>query len=432
MHLLSRANSSNGRAAVLIAAASGRALGAAARRAGYRPLVVDFFADADTREICAKSRPAERGFETGFTEENLIPSLEEIAEGEAPYGVVYGAGFEDRPWLLDSLAQRFTLLGNPPDVVRLVKDPVRLADVCAALEIPHPEIRVKRPAKYRDWLVKSAGGSGGTHVAPASAALAQDAAIYFQHRVEGEPVSIQFVADGTHTLVIGSSRQWAAPAPGQPFRFGGVLRPAVLQPEMDRRLRQAAAAVSAECGLRGLNTIDFLVKDSSFTLLEINPRPGAALDIFEDEPGALFRAHINACFGLLPDDPLGFTGSSAAAIAYTGHAIASMPDFEWPEWTADWQTAGSALRAHDPICTVKAKADEPMSARALVEARANLLLAQFEHIRKQNNGNAEETTLEDRRAEYQHVGWAGGGPADRELRKAADCGFKGGKRRDGY
>jgi uncharacterized protein len=432
MHSLSRANSSEEGAAVLIAAASGRALAAAARRAGYRPLVVDFFADADTREICAESRPVEGGIETGFTEQNLIPALEEIAEGEAPNGVVYGAGFEDRPGLLDSLAQRFTLLGNPPDVVRQVKDPVRLAEACAALEIPHPEIREKRPAKHCDWLVKSAGGSGGTHVAPASAALAHDAAIYFQRRVEGEPVSIQFVADGTHTLVVGSSRQWAAPAPGQPFRFGGVLRPAVLSPEMDRHLRHATAAVSAECGLRGLNTIDFLVNDSSFTLLEINPRPGAALDIFEDETGALFRAHINACFGLLPDDPLGFAGSSAAAIAYTGHAIASMPDFEWPEWTADRQTAGSALRAHDPICTVKAKADEPSSARALVEARANLLLAQLEHMRKQNNGNWEETTLEDRRGEYQHIGWAGGGPADRGCRKVADCGFKGGNRRDGH
>ncbi len=34
--------------AVLIAATSGRALAASARRAGYRPLVADFFGDHDT------------------------------------------------------------------------------------------------------------------------------------------------------------------------------------------------------------------------------------------------------------------------------------------------------------------------------------------------------------------------------------------------
>src|SRR5262245_16649741 len=180
MHLLSRAKSSEEGAAVLIAAASGRAIAAAACRAGYRPLVLDFFADTDTREICAATCQVEGGIENGFTEENLIPALEEIAEGENPCGVVYAAGFEDRPGLLECLAQRFTLLGNPPAVVRHIKDPVRLAGLCAALSIPHPEIRLENPEEPQKWLLKSAGGSGGTHVAPVSAAPADDAAIYFQ------------------------------------------------------------------------------------------------------------------------------------------------------------------------------------------------------------------------------------------------------------
>ena len=37
--------------AVLIAARSGRALAACARRSGYRPLVADMFGDLDTREL---------------------------------------------------------------------------------------------------------------------------------------------------------------------------------------------------------------------------------------------------------------------------------------------------------------------------------------------------------------------------------------------
>jgi uncharacterized protein len=425
MPLLSRAKSSEAGAVILIVAASGRALAAAARRAGYRPLAVDFFADVDTRAICAASRCVEDGFENGFTEDNLIPALEEIAEGEDPCGVVCGAGFEDRPELLARVAQRFTLLGNPPDVVRRVKDPLWLAQLCAALKIPHPETSLNRPAEPQNWLVKSVGGSGGTHVAPASAAPTQDAAIYFQRRAEGETISIQFLADGANTQVIGLSRQWAAPAPGEPFRFGGILRPANLPPKVDYQLRQAATAMTAACGLRGFNTIDFLVKDSAYTLIEINPRPGAALDVFEDSMGSLFRAHVNACMGSLPDYPLEFTGAAAASIAYTRDAIAALPDFEWPEWTADRQQANSALRAHDPLCTIKAAGAEPSIARALVEARTNLLLDRLAHIQNQKTSSGKETAREDKQTQYQHIGGAGGGPADRGCLPVADCGRQG-------
>ncbi len=422
MPLPLRAKSPNKRAAVLIVAASGRALAAAARRAEYRPLVLDFFNDSDTREICTRSRRVERGLSEGFTEENLFPALAEIMDGEDPCGVVYGAGFEDRPELLERLAQRFALLGNLPDAVRRVKDPFRLAQFCAELKIPHPEIRRKMPSEQKNWLVKSAGGSGGTHVAPASAALAEDEGTYFQRRAKGEPISIQFLADGANTKVTGFTRQWAAPTPGEPFRFGGILRPANPALEAGCQLRQAAAALTAACGLRGLNTIDFLVEVGAYTLLEINPRPGAALDIFEDRKGSLFRAHVDACTGCLPDYPLEFTGAAAAAIAYTRCAIASMPDLEWPEWTADRQNAGSTLRAHDPVCTIKARANEPLSARAIVEARTNLLLERLAHIQKRNNNKGKETTLEDKQAEYQHLGGAGGGPVDRGCREVAGCG----------
>ena len=106
-----------------------------------------------------------------------------------------------------------------------------------------------------------------------------------------------------------------------------------------RSSRRAAEAVTAACGLRGLNSIDFLVDGEAFTLIEINPRPGATLDIFEDCGGALFRAHVDACLGRLPARPLAFEGAAAAAIAYARRDIAAMPELDWPDWTADRQKA---------------------------------------------------------------------------------------------
>ena len=380
MPSLSRVRSPETGAAILIAADSGRALAAAARRAGYRPLVADFFDDSDTRGFCAANRLIEGGLEAGINAGNLIAALEALAGDEAPCGLVYGAGFEDRAGLLELVAQRWTLFGNHPEVVRGVKDPVRLAELCVVLNIPHPKISARMPMDRRHWLVKSAGGSGGSHVAPAGARRAEGEKIYFQRIAAGEPVSILFLADGAKARMVGSSRQWAAPAPDEPFRFGGSLRPAGLSPGLETRLRRAGEAITATCGLRGLNSIDFLVEGSEYTLIEVNPRPGATLDIFEDRGGSLFRAHMDSCLGRLPRRRLEFAGAAAAGIAYARREIPSMPAIDWPNWTSDRQKARSALRPNDPFCTIKARAGKPQRARALVEARTNLILGRLEQI----------------------------------------------------
>jgi hypothetical protein len=57
-----------------------------------------------------------------------------------------------------------------------------------------------------------------------------------------------------------------------------------------------------------------------------------------------------------------------------------MPEFDWPGWTADRQKAHSEVRAHDPLCTIVARAAKPARARALLEARTNWILGQLEQV----------------------------------------------------
>ncbi len=382
--------------AVLIAAASGRALAAAARRAGYAPIVADFFDDTDTRALAAATRRAGDP-QTGFAAETLLPALEQLAEGlavgPAPIGFVYGAGFEDRVALLEEIAGRWPLIGNPAGVVRRAKDPAFVAELCARLKIPHPEISLVRPRDPEGWLVKSVGGAGGRHVAPASAWRASDENIYFQRIAPGEPVSMLTLCNGSDARVLGSSRQWAAPAPGEPFRYGGCVRPAGLPAPLESRLAGAARSLAGASGLIGLNSFDFLVADEAFALIEINPRPGATLDIFEN--GLLFQAHVDACRGPSPAAALEFPGAAAAQIAYARRDIAAMPALDWPDWAADRPAAGSALRLYDPLCTIKACAADPARARALVIERTALLLDGIDQFGERN--------IERDGAEHQHA-----------------------------
>ena len=62
-----------------------------------------------------------------------LTALVDAAMEEEPGDVIYGASFENHPKLVERLAERHTLLGNPPEVLRAVRDPARLAAVLGDL-----------------------------------------------------------------------------------------------------------------------------------------------------------------------------------------------------------------------------------------------------------------------------------------------------------
>jgi predicted ATP-grasp superfamily ATP-dependent carboligase len=357
--------------AVLIAALSGRALAACARRGGYRPLVADLFGDIDTRELAEANERVPGSLTRGFVQKALLASLDRLAEGRQVIGVVAGTGFEDRPNLLGSIAARHVLLGNAPGVVAAMKDPFRFAETCARAGVPHPEVRRDRPAGG-PWLHKRAGGSGGVHVAASTRRTAARPDRYYQRRVAGEPISAAFLATGGACRVLGLSRQWPDPAPNRPFRYGGASRPAPVIATRATEIGDAVARLVSHTGLCGLNSADFLVRQDGFDLLEVNPRPGATLDII---PGLnMFRLHIDACLGVLPDESPAWPGAAAAATVYAQADICLPAGFAWPAWAADRQPPGEPVPRGAPLCTVLAEAADADTAERMVRDRATEIL----------------------------------------------------------
>jgi predicted ATP-grasp superfamily ATP-dependent carboligase len=361
-------------AAVLIAAASGRALAASARRGGYVPLVADYFGDEDTLALAASHARIAHGLARGMGADRLMAALGKLAQGRQPIGVVCGTGFEDRPHLLARIAERWRLLGNSPQTVATVKDPHAFASLCRDCDIPHPQTRMSPPHDSAGWLAKRAGGAGGGHIAT-RIARRPGAGTYFQRAARGVPVSGLFLADGRAATMVGFSTQWSAPAAGRPFRYGGAVRPAELAPDMAVALTQAVGRLMQSIPLVGLNSADFLVEGDEFRLLEINPRPGATLDVFEPPEESLFALHVAACEGEVSTAPPRLDGACAAAIVYAEHDIASFPPLRWPDWTADRPQAGATVGAGEPLCTVKAAGSTAAAARSLVNERRAMILA---------------------------------------------------------
>jgi predicted ATP-grasp superfamily ATP-dependent carboligase len=334
-------------------------------------LVADLFGDEDMRAVARISVKTGGDLAAGFDEADLLESLKRLAGGRDCEGLVYGAGFEDRPSLLARLAQHWLLIGNDAATVERAKDPFALALLCSRLSIPHPEVRASSPADAQGWLRKRVGGSGGAHVRSATRQppVGRDQS-YYQRRVTGTAVSALILANGKESLPIGFSAQWTDPTADQPARYGGAVRPAGIGRRLEAKLGRTACSLATALGLRGLNSVDYLVGgEEEFWLIEVNPRPGATLDLFDSSTAPLFALHAEACRGGLPPSVPHPKGGAAAAIVYATQPLPEMPGLDWPQWCADLQAEGSCLRDGDPICTVRARAASSARARTLVEKR---------------------------------------------------------------
>ncbi len=364
------------RGSLLIAAISGRALAASARRAGFAPLVADYFADADMAALAHRCQKLTGDLAQGINWHALHTALSSLAEA-APTpiaGLVYGSGFEDRPQLLGRLAQGWPLLGNDAETIDRIKAPERFFALLDCLGVPHPRTVMQLPAAKHGWLAKGRGGAGGGHIRSRIARPA-NASVYFQERVAGRSISALFVANGSTARVLGFSEQWTAPIRGRPFRYGGAVRAAELVPHLAKAMSSAVEQVARSFALRGLGSADFMVRGDEALLLEINPRPGATLDIFNSDSDPLLGLHLDAVVeGRLPTGGLALEGGAASAIVFAPKRL-TVPKMSWPAWAADRPKPGERIDKNRPICTVLARAKTPIRAKRLVEERISIILA---------------------------------------------------------
>ena len=233
----------------------------------------------------------------------------------------------------------------------------------------HPQVEFEPPADCDGWLRKFRGGAGGGHVRIASRETAMAPGDYFQRRVDGRSVSALFLGDGARAKIVGLSQQWTSPSSHAPFRYGGSVGPIDISPNRREEIEIAVAGVTRAFGVVGLASADFVVSDDVAWFIEVNPRPGATLDIFDRDDDPLLARHVEACEGQMTA-PDARTGARAAEIVYARGDIACPPRTQWPDWVADRPPGRTRIAAGDPVCTVLATAPDAESAKRVVADRA--------------------------------------------------------------
>lgn len=347
---------------VLIASLSGRSLAASARRADYRPLVVDCFGDQDLASAPGDSRCLPAPTRVGFSRKALteaLSDLNQVSDGAA-VGLVLGSGFEDQPSLIARLAGAYNLLGTDAETIAALKDPGIFFPLLDKLGILHPETRLTPPEVGTDWLRKRVGASGGLHIKLCKSSPKARRNTYFQKRISGTPISILAIV-GAQGTAFAVSKQWLSPTPKTPFRYGGSVSHVTLATSQETAALEAALALTEACDVKGLISVDFIVNDDGVFCLEVNPRPGATLDIHDDDQGSLFEAHVIACTGGDPADYLQKNWRSArakaAAYVYADKGPVTVEVGKWPDWAHDRPDFGHHIAAEQPVASAHADAD---------------------------------------------------------------------------
>ena len=333
---------------VLIAGLTTRALAESAVRAGATIVTVDYFGDLDQARACETHSLRERGL--GYSATAIL----EVARELVYDAVAYCGGLENHPSVVAELARDRVLLGNSPDTLRRVRDPGELFRFLAERGFEVPDTRGSSdplPASGR-WLLKPMRGGGGQGVRHWTGQPPTGSQM-IQELIDGVSGSASFVADGHRSVVLGWTEQLRAP---RGFRYAGNIMPLAASAAARAEVDALADALAREYGLRGLNGLDFVLRDGRPVTLEVNPRYSASMELFERATSAsVFELHVAACQGMLPDRfevPSGVWGKQ---IVYASRTVATPDTTAWlDQGIRDIPHPGEVIRAGHPICTVLA------------------------------------------------------------------------------
>ena len=380
---------------VLIAGVSTRAVAESAARAGFEVTAIDAFGDLDQHPaVRSLWLPGIDG--APFTAQAAVEAVRDIAADAA----VYLSPFENHVRAIEALSSGPStslragrvLWGNPPDVLRRVRDPFLLAGVLRRRGFATPLTRVDVPpelAVAKEWLVKPFRSGGGHGVRPWTPDAPVSSGHYAQERIDGVPVSIVFVAAGGRAVPLGISRQLIGDAAfgASGYRYcGNVLTSAdddVLTERVVESLVAMAHDVTVQFGLIGLNGIDCIIRDEVPYAIEVNPRWCSSMELVERQYGvSMFGAHAAACAdGALPAFELLRVHQTRSvigkAIVFASADLVAGDTRSWlgDESVRDVPKPGEPLTKGQPICTVFAEGPDSDACLERLRARAQSIVS---------------------------------------------------------
>jgi predicted ATP-grasp superfamily ATP-dependent carboligase len=206
--------------------------------------------------------------------------------------------------------------------------------------------------------------------------------LIIQEWIEGQPGSVSVVGNGREARAVATNEQiiGAAFAGAKDFRYSGNITP--LEPDCPE-LAGMAEEIISELRLVGSNGVDSLLTKKGPVVVEVNPRFQGSLDTVELSTGLnIFKAHLEAFRGILPERPLPVPRRTAGrVIFYAQKDLLIGPELFLEGSTdclpdcltgclTDIPRPGSLIKEGDPIASILATGSNRADVLKLLKDRA--------------------------------------------------------------
>jgi len=364
---------------------SARAAAQSAKRQGFKVVAVDLCADRDLLEDCSAHYRLDN------------PNWPDAMASKHPTAtLLLTGGMEHRTAWVDRCHSHSERFGSTGVQLQSMRKLANWAKWAAASDLGWPKTMSVEEFESQpilsvgnsDWLVKPFQSGGGIEIGTIDFDVRNQPlnreSVYIQQRMAGETIGVTFLSSLFGSTFIGATAAWAteSSATDRRYVYRGSYGPIPLSKNNVEKLQRFAAIAGRESGLLGVWQADFLLHEGELTLLEINPRWSASMDLLDVglalrlvekhntsvrgmvTSNALDQLALKACEGSLqwPERTLG------KLIVYAVHPLIvtkCQSDMWWSSrWTmdlpsefnrclfADIPTAGTSIPAGGPILTV--------------------------------------------------------------------------------
>ena len=278
---------------ILVAGFATRHVAQSAALAGYEVCAVDHFCDQDLYWYTRDRMP--------FRDLDDLPgTVDRMCRRYSFDLVIATSGAED-------LTFPAPLCGTPRERVGRFLDKMEMQRFFEDLEVPVP--RIAADGEY-PVMAKPRRGAGGWRNAvlhdPGEekrwASLYPDVPYIRQQVADGIPASVCCVANGDKARAIAVNEQILRENGSSAFGFSGSVTP--FDHPACAGMIALAEKIAASSGCTGTLGIDFVIGRDTPRVIEVNPRFQGTLDTVEAAYACnLFRFHVSACAGILPEAP---------------------------------------------------------------------------------------------------------------------------------
>lgn len=339
---------------LLLIAPSTRAMAESAKRAGYNFVTLDFFGDADQKKICENY-----SLNHEFREEYSIENLFKHSRNLKFTHVIYGAGFENHPEIVEKFEEIAIVLGNDSKTIKKVREWHAFSKSLKKRGILSPETKLLPLEDAREfvssnkgWIIKPVKTGGGHSIYDSRTldVIKEDKEledkVLVQEYISGKPVS-STIAVSEESVCIGSAQQLVG-AHFNKYRYAGSIAPLDAGAEL---LEELSCEIGEIFKLKGVNGIDFILSDEPY-VLEVNPRLTGSMEVIEKAYKLnVLDLHVKACLGeklkIKKTRPRIFYGKK---IIYAERDIKFK--IKAPNFVKDIPHFNEPIKANSPICTV--------------------------------------------------------------------------------